>query len=413
MRGFESIGELIRTVSENRNLCAAAFLILYSFSSFLIWKKYGYNPSAQINFGFPFVQQNTERTPRQAVVFLGQPGDSGAGYDGQIFYYYSRMLSEFNLEWPAGFETNIRAPRIGYPLLVAPFGWFGKWGTVFGMYAVHVCLILASWILIRDLCGKEKRIYSTFYLFSPFLLGSYALLVSDAALCAFLVFTYWSYKREKWFLFSLTAGAALLIKEQALFLLFPMGIQSLLDKNTRFTFSVLGALILPLVWSLFLKIHFPEWTPTRFADFFDPLQGFIGYAKEISETAFYTFLKTADWETGTILFAKRFSRVPIFLLFLTGLYVLKTGSWKLAIGLRFSFFLVLFSVFSAGYVLYWVSYENVSRMFTVSVPFLIFWKLEDDSISDRPFWLVCAAILCLFLFKLSFVSGTLPFLLWE
>ncbi|EMG12557.1 hypothetical protein LEP1GSC151_0147 [Leptospira interrogans serovar Grippotyphosa str. LT2186] len=36
------------------------------------------------------------------------------------------------------------------------------------------------------------------------------------------------------------------------------------------------------------------------------------------------------------------------------------------------FFLVIFSVFSAGYVLYWSSYENVSRMFTVSIAFLIF-----------------------------------------
>lgn len=379
----------------------------------MIWKKYGFNPSAQINFGFPFVQQNAERTPPRAVVFLGQPGDSGAGYDGQIFYYYSRMLSEFNLNWPVGFETNIRAPRIGYPLLVAPFGWFGKWGTVFGMYAVHVCLILFSWILIRDLCGENKRLYSTFYLFSPFLLGSYALLVSDAALCAFLVFAFWSYKKEKTFLFSLTAGTALLIKEQALFLLFPMGIQSLLDRNVRSTFAVLGSLALPIVWGLFLKVQFPEWTPTRFADFFDPLRGFIGYAKEISEPAFYTFLKDADWENGTVLFAKRFSRVPIFLLFLAGLFVSGTGSWKRSPGLRLSFFLVLFSVFSAGYVLYWVSYENVSRMFTVSVPFLIFWKLEDDTISDRPFWILCGAILFLFLFKLSFVSGTLPFILWE
>nr|WP_100765269.1 hypothetical protein [Leptospira ellisii]PJZ92488.1 hypothetical protein CH379_12905 [Leptospira ellisii] len=407
------IGKRIRVLSESRNFCVAVFLILYSLSSFLIWKKYGFNPSAQINFGFPFVQQNAERTPPRAVVFLGQPGDSGAGYDGQIFYYYSRMLSEFNLNWPVGFETNIRAPRIGYPLLVAPFGWFGKWGTVFGMYAVHVCLILFSWILIRDLCGENKRLYSTFYLFSPFLLGSYALLVSDAALCAFLVFAFWSYKKEKTFLFSLTAGTALLIKEQALFLLFPMGIQSLLDRNVRSTFAVLGSLALPIVWGLFPKVQFPEWTPTRFADFFDPLRGFIGYAKEISEPAFYTFLKDADWENGTVLFAKRFSRVPIFLLFLAGLFVSGTGSWKRSPGLRLSFFLVLFSVFSAGYVLYWVSYENVSRMFTVSVPFLIFWKLEDDTISDRPFWILCGAILFLFLFKLSFVSGTLPFILWE
>lgn len=124
----------VRTFFENPFWILPLFITLYALCSLLIWKKYHWNPSSQINFGKQFAVQNIEETPKGAVIFLGRPGDLGAGYDGQIFYYYSRMLTGFHLNWPKGFEENIRAPRIGYPLLVAAFGWFGTWGTIFGMY---------------------------------------------------------------------------------------------------------------------------------------------------------------------------------------------------------------------------------------------------------------------------------------
>ncbi|WP_427854359.1 AZOBR_p60025 family cell surface glycopolymer formation protein [Leptospira tipperaryensis] len=403
----------IRSWFENPSFVLPLFLIVYLLSSLFIWKKYDWNPSSQINFGMQFVVQNPEQTPKGAVVFQSQPGDLGAGYDGQIFYFYSRMLSEFSLEWPKGFEANIRAPRIGYPLLISPFGWFGPWGTVTGMFFVNLILILFSWFLLRDLCGEKHRIHSSLYLFSPFLLGSYALLVSDAALTSLLVTVYWLYKKEKWVLFSLIGAFAILTKEQALFLLFPLGIQSLLERKWKTSFWIASTLAFPILWAVFLRIQIPEWTPARFTDFFSPLDGFIGYWKEINDPSLFSFLQAPDFETKLTLFAKKFSRVPLFLLFLSGLFVLFGGDWKKALGNRLSFFLVMFSIFSAGYILYWSSYENVSRMFTVSIAFLIFWKLEDETISDRIYWLVTGSILFLFLFKLVFISRTLNYEIWK
>ncbi|EMY78650.1 dolichyl-phosphate-mannose-protein mannosyltransferase [Leptospira weilii serovar Ranarum str. ICFT] len=398
---------------ENPYVILPLFFALYALCSLLIWKKYDWNPSSQINFGMQFVLQNPEETPKGAIVFLGRPGDLGAGYDGQIFYYYSRMLSEFHLNWPKGFEENIRAPRIGYPFLVSAFGWFGHWGTVFGMYFLNFVLILISWFLLRDLCGERYRIYSSFYLFSPFFLGSYALLVSDAVLTGFLVIAFWFYKKEKWIWFSLFGGIAILTKEQALFLLFPLGIQSLSEKKWKNAGFIVSTLLLPFFWAVFLKLQFPHWSPTRFADFFAPLDGLIGYWKEINEPSLLSFLQVPNFETGLILFAKKFSRMPIFLLFLSGLFVLGGGSWKKGIAGRLAFFGVMFSVFSAGYVLYWSSYENVSRMFTVSIAFLILWKLEDDSIADRFYWIVTGGIFFIFLFKLALISSTLPYEIWK
>ncbi|TGK14905.1 AZOBR_p60025 family cell surface glycopolymer formation protein [Leptospira kmetyi] len=404
----------IRSAFENPLLILPLFFTLYALASILIWKKYDWNPSSQINFGMQFVTQNPEQTPKGAVVFLGRPGDLGAGYDGQIFYYYSRMLSDFGLNWPKGFEENIRAPRIGYPLVVSVFGIFGgAWGTVFGMYFLNLAAVLISWFLLRDLCGEKYRIYSSFYLFSPFFLGSYALLVSDAVLAGFLVLTFWLYQKEKWIWFSVCGGLSILVKEQAFFLLFPLGIGSLLDRNFKHSIRILSTLLLPFLWALFLRIQFPSWSPARFTDFFAPLDGFIGYWKEINELGIFSFLNVPDFETGLTLFAKKFSRVPIFLLFLAGLFVFGSGNWKRGIAERLSFFMVLFSVFSAGYVLYWSSYENVSRMFTVSIGFLIFWKLKDDEIRDGAFWIVVGSIFFLFLFKLAFISSTLPYEIWK
>ncbi|MBW0435347.1 hypothetical protein HGB47_17205 [Leptospira yasudae] len=402
-----------RSWLENPFVILPLFFALYALASVLIWRKYDWNPSSQINFGMQFVVQNPATTPKGAVVFLGRPGDLGAGYDGQIFYYYSRMLSEFHLDWPKGFEENIRAPRIGYPLFVSIFGWFGPWGTVFGMYFLNLTAILVSWYLLRDVCGEKSRVYTSFYLFSPFLLGSYALLVSDAVLTGLLVITYWFYKKEKLLLFAFFGGLSIVTKEQALFLLFPLGLQSLLDRKWRNSIAIAATLLLPVCWAVFLRIQFPHWSPARFTDFFAPLDGFLGYWKEINEPSIFSFLQVPDFEAGLILFAKKFSRVPIFLLFLAGLSVLATGNWNKAIGLRISFLFVILSVFSAGYVLYWSSYENVSRMFTISIAFLIFWKTEDETISDTAYWLVTGSIFFLFLFKLAFVSTPLPFELWK
>lgn len=132
------------------------------------------------------------------------------------------------------------------------------------------------------------------------------------------------------------------------------------------------------------------------------------------QPAFYNiFFASSRFRNGPRSFCKKFSRVPIFLLFSAGSFVLSSGNWKKGIAERLAFFLVMFSVFSAGYLLYWSSYENVSRMFTVSTAFLIFWKLEDDSISDSTYWIVTGSILFFFLLKLTLISSTLPYEIWK
>jgi hypothetical protein len=119
----------------------------------LIWKKHEWEPSSMVHFGNEFIELNLEYMPPRAVVEKGYEGDLGAGYDGQIFYFYSRALSSFSLKWPIGFDDSYRAPRIGYPLLISIFGIYSPNGSILGMYIWNIMLFILSALALRKILG--------------------------------------------------------------------------------------------------------------------------------------------------------------------------------------------------------------------------------------------------------------------
>ncbi|TGL58772.1 AZOBR_p60025 family cell surface glycopolymer formation protein [Leptospira sarikeiensis] len=394
-----------RDILGNLKIVTVLFVFLYSFSSASVWKKYAWHPSSQVNFGKEFADQNKEETPKGAIVFLGEEGNLGAGYDGQIFYYYSRMLSGFSLDWPKGFETSFRAPRIGYPLLTSPFGWFGTYGTIFGMYILNLGILYLSYLGVRDLLPDSQKYLSAFYLLSPFALGSYILLVSDTVMMGLVVGAYWAFFRQRYLLFSILAGISILTKEQAFFFLFPLGLETLYKKEFRNSVWVASSLILPTAWSLYLRTQFPEWSPGSLGNFFDPFGGLFGYYGELKQV-----LASGEW--NLILLIKKFSRFPLVLLLLYGTYLVFKGDWKKGLAFRLGFGILLLTVYVGGYVLYWATYENVSRMFTLSVPLLLLWEKEDETLPSSPYWVLGGLILVSFLIKLAFVSKPLRHIIW-
>ncbi|WP_425269540.1 hypothetical protein [Leptospira jelokensis] len=131
---LKKLNPIFKYLNSKQWLTVSVFLLLWGITSVSYWKKYEWNPSSMVNFGHEFALQNKSETPENVILFKGESGDLGAGYDGQIFYYFSRPLSNFNLNWPKGFDESYRAPRIGYPMLVGIFGLFGKKSAIFGMY---------------------------------------------------------------------------------------------------------------------------------------------------------------------------------------------------------------------------------------------------------------------------------------
>lgn len=384
-----------------------AFFLLYALSTFAIWKRYNLNPTSMVNFGHEFALLNASETPKSAIVFKGEEGNLGAGYDGQIFYYFSRPISNFNLNWPKGFDESYRAPRIGYPLLISIFGLFGQKMAIFGMYFLNISLLFLSYLALRSILEKTYKNLSLLYLLSPFALGSYSVLVSDSVMVSLVVLSYFFFLRKQFIPFSLLAGLAILTKEPALFFLFPLGLKSLIEKNRKATIAVASSLLIPFLWQSYLRFTFPNWSAMRLTDFILPLEGISRYIYEIQDFLF------SDGKLELGKFARLLGRFPLLILFSFGLSLSLSKNWKIGWNFRLAMILTLSMVGTAGYYHFWSVYENISRMFTILIPILIFWKNEDKELVTRPIEWMVYTILALFVFKLFFISKPLTSIIWN
>jgi hypothetical protein len=380
------------------------FALVYIVVTAALWKKYNYNPTSMINFGMEFAIQNKEKMPDGAIVILGNKDDLGAGYDGQIFYFYSRTISELNMNWPKGFDESYRAPRIGYPLLVGIIGFLGKKASVYGMYFVNISLFIISYILLRRILDEDKKIYSIFYLLSPFSLGSYAVLVSDSVMVSLVIIAYYFYTEEENLYFVLTASLSILCKEPALFLFFPLGVKAVLEKRVPKALLILSVLAIPVMWHVYLKVTFPNWKATRLMDFILPLEGIITYSKSILDS----ISTTTDYKE----LARLLSRFPLLVLLITGIGVLFTGNLKRGIEFRLGIALVFFMVSTASFYHFWSVYENVSRMFTISIPLFILLKNEEEDTKPGIYFLLSILILFLFLIKVIAIQKAQGYTIW-
>ncbi|WCL47563.1 AZOBR_p60025 family cell surface glycopolymer formation protein [Leptospira sp. GIMC2001] len=381
------------------------FISLYGITSIAIWKRYNFNPTSMVNFGYEFAIQNKAETPAGSIVFKGERGDLGAGYDGQIFYYFSRPISNFNLDWPKGFDESYRAPRIGFPLLISVFGLFGSKFAIFGMYFWILSLHFLSFLALRELVGSEFRLWTLLYLVSPFALGSYSVLVSDSVMVSLVVIGYYFLTREKYWQFSLLGGLAIITKEPALFFLFPIGLRALSEKNFKKILAVASTLLIPILWHAYLRYAFPNWSATRLSDFILPLEGIKSYLLEIE----YGLLAGEGFRP----LARLLGRFPLVLLFVSGVALLFHQNLRRAWEMRIAFGLVMLMIGIAGHYHFWSVYENISRMFTLSIPILILWKKEDNALPIYPYAILTIVILFLFIIKLLFISQPLPHLIWN
>ncbi len=372
------------------------FFAIIGILTFSYWKKYDWNPSSMVNFGKEFVQLNSNETPSGAVVFLGEKGDLGAGYDGQIFYYFSRSLANFGLEWPKGFDESYRAPRIGYPFLISIFGIFGKWGSVFAMYFWNIFLLVISFFCLRSLLEKQNKYLSVLYLLNPFALASYYVLVSDSVMVSLIVIAYYFYKRDHSLAFVLTSSLAILTKEPALFFLFPLGLYALAERNIKNMLLVSATLIIPIGWHLYLSYQFPNWRASRLTDFILPFEGMIRYFESI----FLAFENQMDIKA----LSRLLSRFPLVVLFFMGTFLVFTGNIRKGWVFRLCILLTMFMIGSAGFYHFWSVYENVSRMFTISIPALILLVNEDQTVRKGEYILLTIFLLILFIVKATIIT---------
>lgn len=386
---------------DNLNIQISVILVIYIFTTFAIWKKYSWHPTSMLHFGNEFVEVNLNFMPAEAIVEKGYEGDLGAGYDGQIFYFYSRSLNSFPLKWPVGFDENYRAPRIGYPFLSALFGVVGPNGTIFGMYFWNLFLFILSVILLRKILGENSYLV-WFYIFSPFSLGSYSVLVSDSVLISLIIIAYYFYTSEKYFYFCLTASLAVLTKEPSLFLFFPMGLRETYRKNFKNMLIILSILIIPIIWHMYLRYSIPNWKSSRIFELIVPFEGIISYLKFLFTDA------GGDWRET----ARALSKLPFVLLLILGIYSLLRGDLKKGFIFRVGLVLNFTMIIMGSYYHFWSVYENVSRLFTLSIPLMIL-LASEDGIKYRKYYLYLAFIqFVLFLVRISLIQKPMEHFLW-
>jgi hypothetical protein len=377
--------------------------LIYTLTTYFIWKKYEFEPTSMLHFGNEFIELNLEYMPPRAVVEKGYEGDLGAGYDGQIFYFYSRALNSFPLKWPVGFDDSYRAPRIGYPFLISIFGWMGgSFGSIFGMYFWNIALFITSVFALRKILGDYSYL-TWFYVISPFSLGSYTVLVSDSVMVSLVIISYYFYLKEKYIPFILIASLAVLTKEPSLFLYFPLGLSELKSKNFKKAFVVVLILLIPILWHSYLRVTFPDWKPTRLLKFILPFEGVTTYLGTLISAG-----TSSDWKE----LARAFSRFPLFVTLLVGIYSALAGSFKRGtiyrLGLLLNYLMILF----AGYYHFWSVYENVSRMFAISVPLMIMLAKEDGEIKRLLYLIMLKFTFLLFVIKIIFIQKAQDYFIW-
>lgn len=380
-------------------------LLIYVTSTLAIWKKYKWNPSSLVHFGLEFAERNRKDTPRGVAVELGNPNDLGAGYDGQIFYYYSRTISQLSQNWPKGFDESYRAPRIGYPLLVSLFGFLGEWWAIFGMYFWNLFLFCLSYLALRNILGRDYSYLSFFYILSPFSLGSYLVLVSDSVMTSLVILAYFFFLKRRYVLFVLISSLAILTKEPAIFLLFPLGLYQLVYKKWKEATIVVATLLIPITWHLYLRFTFPNWTPTRLLDFIQPLDGILGYLN-------YAWSELQNLSSFKDL-PRILSRFLLVVLLLIGvgslLKIPLRSAWIFQLGLLLNFFMI----FTASYYHFWSVYENISRMFTISIPLMVFYEKEDSAFTKKLYLWFSVFIFIILIIRTIFIQSPQDYILWQ
>ncbi len=395
------------------------FAVFYGLASLAILARYDFNPSVLIRFGHDYVAQNPEYTPAGAVRLTGNEAHGGNGYDGQIFYYYARTLL-IPGEWPRGFSHAYRAPRAGYPALVAPFAFFGNQGTLIGMFLVQIGFFVFSIYRLHKMLADGQKHLATVYILSPFALLSFVLMVSDAVMVSLVLIGY-SYYRE-WdrhqsiSLRKLAAtyacfALAILTKEPALFFLFPLGLHALLRRRWIQAVFLIAILVPAAAWQVYLReVH--GMVPAGILTIF--LAPFAGIFAMLGETLTLSlaFLRAPGGGTLVALI-KQSAYVLLLIVLIAAAFAAFTGDRRRVLPFRLAILLTITSVIFADYYYFWSVFDNTARMLTLVVPLVILLYAETPVGERRPFVLPFFAgmlLLSAFVFlRIVLLTPTFPY----
>lgn len=364
------------------NLHPVIYISIYIlFISLLILVKiypYNYNLSSLIGIWKGFAETNTGLIEKGFIIF------NNGGYDGQFFYLNSRFLFSGSLDNPPFLDAFfLRFNRMGMSLLTGFFCLFTGFNfyPIIALFVTTITHITAYLLLHRMLTFKYSAL---FFLFSIFSINANLLLVSDSLLISLVIILFYfikpmlinrtaeiTSKKTQTTIFLLSLFI-LLTKENGITFIIPLML--LVSINRHFKTAATLSLSLFIYYLIIVLVKktipaHPGTNPLSFIDLIDyPLAGFI---KSIN----------FNTELGIKAIAREFAKFPLFIFYI--LLILNLINIKSLRNLiLFLPILFIISVTSISEVGYWLTFDNISRMFTGSIPWIILLKEEIQDYKD-------------------------------
>ncbi|EHQ06258.1 hypothetical protein [Leptonema illini] len=388
----------------------ALFLIVVILLTAARIAPYGYRMSALIGMEQQFIDLNPGATFEGIVVF------KDSGYDGQFFYLIARDLFDPSFDEPVLDTYRMRMGRIGMSLLVglpaSLLGW-QSYGLI--AFAILQLLQILAFLSLRSMLSEKNRYLALFFLFSPFSYNSSLLLVSDSLMVAVAVLGL-SMLEKGGFRFSAdgedrtdyrsrwTIGATLLlcflvtIRDTALFALAPIGLLFLYRKSLRGVILAALPVLVFLAWMAVVRLleTHPGSNPVHYdAKLGGPM---VGFFQSLNGEAFAS-IKGAAREMS-----KYLNLLYLLIMVSTFFYIRSLPTAALFSPLVFTAALSVFSV-----VEYWATFDNVNRMFTLSIPIMALLRDRIPNMRSHGLFLLSVVFLLLLAVRLVWLKPAMAF----
>lgn len=356
---------------------------------------YDHSLSALIGIWEGFYEINPNLVDSNFVIY------KSGGYDGQFFYLLAKDLF-VSSDWDLIVDSyHFRFHRLGLSLLAGSISNL----VGFSYYPMVTLAILFSTFLISVFClysllPESQKWYVIFYLFSPFSLNANLLLVADSLFVSFGIIAFYFFKNKKDFLAIFFFFMMVITRELGVLFLIPIIFKALEEKKwgQMFAYSIPGFAFLCLV--IFGLIHPPNHLGTN------PL-GF----KDMTDFPLFGFFKSFQ-ENGSFQFKpKEFPKI-LFFISLISITVVSVQSLKNNFSKNIN---VLVSIFGSLFVIliaeqgYWRSFDNLSRMFTLILPFSLLLENTFKNLFLRFFLGISFSLFVFLMIRILWITPTKEF----
>lgn len=358
---------------------------------------YDHSLSALIGIWEGFYEINPDLVDPNFVIY------KSGGYDGQFFYFLAKDLFASG-DWGLIVDSyHFRFHRIGLSLFA---GVISKL-IGFSYYPeITLCFLFILFFLsvfcLYSLLPEKNKWMIVFYLFSPFSLNSNLLLVADSLFVSFGIIAFYFYQNKKDLLAVFFFFLMVITRELGVLFLAPILLKNLKDKEWRnvFLYSFPAFAFICLVgYGLLYPPNHLGTNPLGFRDMTDlPLFGFFKSFKE--GDSFQFKLK----ELPKILFFVSFVALTI-----TSIQSLKK-SFSTDIYLLVPIFGSLFVILIAEQG-YWRSFDNLSRMFTLILPFSLLLEKAREKLFLRLFLGISITLFVFLIVRILWITQTKEFFL--